>query len=113
MRCEIYGKVLARSVFHAQHGDIYSLEIEEPGIYPSVYKISSQDASLFGQPDGPFAVGRYIKATCFGKGRAQEVTGKNGKGKFRAFRVTFTVTRLTSAEPVEPSAPEASDEIPY
>lgn len=96
MRCEITGKVLSRTRRATTKGELYSLEIEEPGLFPSVFQVSSRDVTLFGKSDGPFAVGRLVRVTAFANGRMREGVGKDGK-PFKAYSVWFTASRV---EPV-------------
>ncbi len=96
MKCEITGKVVNRTHRATPKGELGSLEIEEPGLFPSVFQVSSRDVTLFGKPDGPFAVGRIVRVTAFANGRMREVVGKDGK-KFKAYSVWFTASRI---EPV-------------
>lgn len=105
MKIQLYGKVISRSQRKMQDGSIkYLAVIEEPGIYPSRFQLESKDASIFGQKDGPFGVGKFVTATAFANGREKEVEGKNGK--FITYRVWFTLTKLEPAESTSAAAAE-------
>jgi len=110
MKIKLYGKVLARSHHSSDRGESYSIVIEEPGIYPSQFQLTSRDASLFGQPDGPFGVGKMVVATAFANGREREVESKKKPGeKFKAYSVWFTLTKLEPAE--SPEAANTEDKV--
>ena len=109
MKIQLYGKVLARSHHASDRGESYSIVIEEPGIYPSQFQLTSKDASLFGQPDGPFGVGKMVTATAFANGREREVDSKKEPGKkLKVYSVWFTLTKLEPAE-TPATAPGESD----
>lgn len=119
MKVQIYGKITKRSQRTTDKGAVYYIEIDEPGQYPSVFQLGSKDVTIFGKPDGPFAVGKMVTATAFCNGKASDVTGKDGR-PFRAYRVWFNLTKLESAEAPamhEPSAPDVQsaepEDIPF
>ncbi len=93
MKVTIYGKVVGRSCRKTAKGDLYSIVIEELGQYPSRFQLSSNNASLFGQKDGPFGVGKMVTATAFMNGRENDAKRSDGK-PFKAYRVWFTLIRL-------------------
>ncbi len=113
MKIQLYGKVISRAQRKMQDGSIkYYIVIEEPGIYPSRFQLESKDVSMFGQKDGPTGIGKMVTATAFANGREREVEGKNGK--FTAYRVWFTLTKLEPAESTSSPAaatPQSDDQV--
>lgn len=122
MKFNLYGKVCSRSVRKVTKRDgtkydLYQMVIEEPGQYPSRFQVSSKDASMFGQPEGPFGVGKFVTATGFQNGSERDAKRKDGT-PFKSYPVWFTVKTLESAAPVAasdpaPAADEISDDIPF
>ncbi len=113
MKIQLYGKVIARTQRKTDKGVLYSIDIEEPGVYPSRFQLSSRDASLFGQSDGPFAVGKFVTATAFLNGAVKQVPGKNGK-PFNAYRTWFNLAKLEPAESASGAAaatPQSDDQV--
>lgn len=93
MKVKCSGKVLARSHHAIKSGELYTITIEEPGLYPNVFQFSSKNASLFGQPDGPCGVGKNVTAEGFANGSARDAQRKDGTS-FKAYSVYFTLTKL-------------------
>lgn len=122
MKFKLYGKIIERTAHRAKRKDgttydLYSLIIEEPGKYPQKFKVSSKDASMFGQKDGLFAIGKFVNVEGFVNGSVRELTGKDGK-PFKSYNVYLTITMLESAGEPSASAPEESesestDDFPY
>lgn len=119
MKVQIYGKVISRTQRTTDTGTVYSIVIEEPGLYPSRYQLGAKDPHIFGQPDGPTGIGKMVTATAFGNGREKEVVSKDGK-KFMSYRVWFNLTALEPAEASTPSAADAprsedavSEDLPF
>lgn len=111
MKCEICGRVVSRTRRTTPKGELYSLEIEEPGLYPSVFQVSSRDVTLFGKSDGPFAVGALVRVTAFANSKVRQAIDSNGKA-FRAFSVWFTASRIERIEAVENSGADPSTPKP-
>lgn len=126
MKIEVYGKITKRSArtVKPQQGEdyqLYQIEIEEPGMFPSVFQLSSRDASLFGQKDGPLGVGNMVKITGFGNGRKRPATTREGK-KFDAYSTWFTIHTITplgkdtsaiEAARASAEAEQMADDIPF
>lgn len=117
MRVECTGKVVSRTVRHADKGDIYSIVIEEPGTYPSRFEFTSTVATMFGDKEGPTGVGKTVTAKGFANGREQEIPRKDGSGTFKAYRVYFKLTALapieTDPETVTSEESAQSDDFPF
>jgi len=120
MQFRLYGKVCSRSAHKVkkQDGtsyDLYTMVIEEPGQFPSNFQVSSKDASMFGQKDGPFGVGKFVTATGFINGNEGEAKRKDGT-PFKTYRTWLTVKQLESSAPADqqPSAHEEEiEDIPF
>ena len=109
-KVQIYGKIIARTHHATDRGELYSIVLEEPGVYPSRFQLSSKDASLFGQPDGPLGVGKMATATAFANSREREVPSKKDPAKkVKVYSVWFTLTALETAGDA-PAPAEASGE---
>jgi len=103
MKFELIGKVTSRTCrkFKNRDGmmqDIYQLEIEENGMYRNPFLVTSKDASLFGQKDGPCGIGKFVKVTGFGDGFMKEIELKDGSGKLKKYDVYL---KIRTIEPVE------------
>ena len=126
MQFRLYGKVVNRSMRKVTKRDgtkydLYQMVIEEPGQNPSRFQVSSKDVSMFGQPDGPFGVGKFVRASGFVNGSERSAKRADGT-PFTAYSTWFTLRELESAAPPE-SAPaaaavaagsdEVADDIPF
>jgi len=124
MKFELYGKIVSRRVAKLtnrktnQPYDLYSVVIEEPGIYPSLFQVSTKSPSMLGPKDGMFAVGRWCTVRGFVNGREREATSRDGK-RFKAYSTTMTLSSIETAEPpaVDPASGESTegvaDDIPF
>lgn len=115
------GKVLKRSQHKATNGKTYySIVLEENGAkFPRPFEFSSEDATLFGPPDGFAGVGNVVTATAFANGYASEYVGKDGK-KRTVYGVRFSLVDLadfapTGATPVSAGVPDeqVADDVPF
>lgn len=112
MQFRLYGKIISRSVRHVATKtpayDLYQVAIEEPGLYPSHFQVSTKDPSLFGPSDGPFAVGNFCTVTGFINGSRREVQRKDGSGKFMSYSTYLTAKSVETAAETAAPAPDNS-----
>lgn len=106
----------------SQYGgvDYYHIVIEEDTQFPSRFRFTTKDAAICGPADGFAAVGRTVTATGFCNSKEVELERKDGKGKFKTYRVSFSLRDLADGcgsvaeNPEQPANPadEVADDIP-
>lgn len=114
MKFQLYGKVIDRSkrTVTKKDGtsyDVFSMVIEEPGVYPSRFRIESKTADVFGPKDGPCAVGKMVTASGFVNGSERE--GKDKEGRPTKYYSTYLSAReVKGAEPDKSAEDSAAEE---
>ena len=121
MKVQCIGKVVDRSKSQYDGVDYYHIVIEEDTQFPSRFRFTTKDAAMCGPADGFAAVGRTVTATGFCNSKEVEIARKDGNGKFKTYRVSFSLRDLAdgcgsaaakSANPAQP-AEEIADDIPF